>query len=648
MDFNQLKAYQKPLFYGVMLFAGLFLMSLIASLLLGVRAVPTPYDIFQIMGAGFVKESVFSLSIVLLLALLISGYQHGGLKRVGSYYTLSVLGFLITGIFFGILVFQYWTGLHLNQPDILFQVMLGDELTRVEFRQLMISLLVGFLIPSFVVAPALFSRFSKEAKALGDAHFASGIEVQKAGFFDKEDGAILIGKKYGVPLWSNGFEHVLMFAATGSGKTRSISIPNLFQYPYSVVCNDIKLSLYEATSGYREKVLGHRCFCWSPTSTKTHRFNPLTYISDEKTKRMTDIQRIAHILIPDNKKDPIWSRASRKLFKAIILYLLDTPGATVTLGEINRVVKQANFDGWLQDILENTEHYDPDFYRNGFSYINIHEKTRGCILEDFSGYFELFDDPTIDNATSHTDFDIRNLRREKMTIYIGFTDDDMERLSPLLTLFWQQLISSMIQQLPDKKKEPYSVLCLIDEFSSLGRIERLRRSLKLLREYRVRCVLMLQYLGQTHEPYSHDEARAFTNIKTKIAYSTDDINDAEFISKLLGVCTKKVSSGSVSYQTRGMSDSKSYSYQAIPLMRPDKVVKLSSDVSLIMRTGHAPVKARQYIWFKESDMKHLKRESIAVPEHQIALHAFDHANKKKKPEKEKAHDLSETDSEIFV
>jgi len=47
---------------------------------------------------------------------------------------------------------------------------------------------------------------------------------------------------------------------------------------------------------------------------------------------------------------------------------------------------------------------------------------------------------------------------------------------------------------------------LIDEFSSLGRIERLRRSLKLLREYRVRCILMFQYIAQTYEKYSHEVA----------------------------------------------------------------------------------------------------------------------------------------------
>ncbi|HGF1472312.1 TPA: type IV secretory system conjugative DNA transfer family protein, partial [Legionella pneumophila] len=324
---------------------------------------------------------------------------------------------------------------------------------------------IVFILTFLAIALYLFHWLKPNNKALGNAHFSNGFETKKAGFFERQDQSIVIGKKYGAPLYSNGFEHVLVFAPTGSGKTRSIGIPNLFNYPYSVVCNDVKLTLFRTTSGYRERVLGHRCFCWAPADENriTHCYNPLSLISEDKIQRLTDIQRIAHILMPDNKKsDPIWQQASRKLFKVAVLYLLDTPERPTTLGEINRLVKQAGFDDWLASVLEETNHLDPEFYRNGYSYLNNHEKTRSSILETFSGYFELFDDPTIDAATARSDFDLRQLRREKITIYIGFTDDDMERLSPLLTLFWQQLISVMIKNIPDPVDEPYPLLCLID------------------------------------------------------------------------------------------------------------------------------------------------------------------------------------------
>lgn len=98
------------------------------------------------------------------------------------------------------------------------------------------------------------------------------------------------------------------------------------------------------------------------------------------------------------------------------------------------------------------------------------------------------------------------------------------------------------------------MLCLINEFSSLGRIECLRRSLTVLREYRVRCVLLMQYIAQTYEQYSHDAAKDFTNIKTKIAFAEEDLNDAEYVIKLLGTRTVRVNSSSVSNQARGNSD----------------------------------------------------------------------------------------------
>ncbi len=157
----------------------------------------------------------------------------------------------------------------------------------------------------------------------------------------------------------------------------------------------------------------------------------------------------------------------------------------------------------------------------------------------------------------------------------------------------------MIKKVPNAKEEPYPLLCLIDEFSSLGRIERLRRSLKLLREYRVHCVLMLQYIAQTYEQYTQDEAKAFTNIKTKIAFASEDIHDAEYISKLLGTRTIKVNAGSSSNQKHGHSVSTSYSYQAVPLLRPDEVMRLPAEINLIMRTGFAPVKAGHFVWYKE-------------------------------------------------
>lgn len=601
--------------------------SQIGVLLTGIMQWVNPIALINLIAHGFYVETGLAFFISLIITVGIAGIFKQGFYR---YLSILLIGaqLVIVGIFiFGYVIFS-WIFFEQFQG---FAALINLTWQRYQDPILWINFVktecAVFLIALVGIGLFIFERLRPAHRTLGHAHFSNGFETNKAGFFKQQEQSIIIGKKYGAPLYANGFEHVLVFAPTGSGKTRSIGIPNLFHYPYSVVCNDVKLTMFKTTSGYREQILGHRCYCWAPASEdrKTHCYNPLSLISDDKIQRLTDIQRIAHILIPDNKKsDPIWQQASRKLFKVAVLYLLDTPERPTTLGEINRLVKQAGFDDWLASVLEETDHLDPEFYRNGYSYLNNHEKTRSSILETFSGYFELFDDPTIDAATTHSDFDLRQLRREKITVYIGFTDDDMERLSPLLTLFWQQLISVMIKNVPDPIDEPFPLLCLIDEFSSLGRIERLRRSLKLLREYRVRCVLIMQYIAQTYEQYSHDEAKAFTNIKTKIAFATEDIHDAEYVSKLLGTRTVRVPAGSISHQTQGYSESKSYQYQAIPLLRPDEVMRLPEHQSLIMRTGHAAVKAEQLIWYKAAEMNSLPCGETEVPRQAIKHYPFIH------------------------
>ncbi|HAT8326765.1 TPA: type IV secretion system DNA-binding domain-containing protein [Legionella pneumophila] len=544
----------------------------------------------------------FDITLISVLAVFFTGTglyikRQIGFKRYLGYWIIGGIGLVVAVFLLGCVLFTHifleeWSGI----STLVHLVRYSQEYPKLweEWIATELGCFAGVLL---IITYHLFEALRPANKVLGNAHFASGFELHKAGFFKKDEQGIIIGKKYEAPLWSNGFEHVLVFAPTGSGKTRSIGIPNLMHYPYSVVCNDVKLTLYKNTAQYREQHLGQQCFCWTPANPHgPHYYNPLAMIATDRGQRITDIQRMAHILIPDSKKsDPIWQQASRKLFKALLLYLLDTPERPTTLGEINRIIKQQNFDEWLASLLEEHQGLDPVFYQNGYSYLNNHEKTRSSILETLSGYFELFEDPTVDAATSRSDFDLRDLRRKKITIYIGFTDDDMERLAPLLTLFWQQLISAMIQNIPDPEDEPYPLLCMIDEFSSLGRIERLRRSLKLLREYRVRCVLMLQYIAQTYEQYSHDEAKAFTNIKTKIAFAAEDLQDAEYISKLLGTRTAKVSAASTTNQAQGYSESSSFNYQAVPLLRPDEVMRLPREVNLIMRTGNPPIRAQQYI-----------------------------------------------------
>lgn len=83
-----------------------------------------------------------------------------------------------------------------------------------------------------------------------------------------------------------------------------------------------------------------------------------------------------------------------------------------------------------------------------------------------------------------------------------------------------------------------------------------------------------------------------------------------------------VAGAAASSQVQGYSESKSYNYQAVPLLRPEEVMQLPADLNLIMRTGHAPVKAGQLVWHKERVMKNLTMVPSVVPIQKLTLEQF--------------------------
>ena len=187
-----------------------------------------------------------------------------------------------------------------------------------------------------LLAPlALFLKPAKRSLH-GDARFASSSEIRKAGLTGKK--GIIVGKRGSDYLMFDGPQHVLLSAPTRSGKGVSVVIPNLLTWPESCVVLDIKRENWDITSAYRRKY-GQRCYLFNPgaTDARTHRYNPLGYISEDAGKRIDDIQKIANMIFPDLQgTDPIWTATPRSLFLGVVLYLLESPGKPVTLGQVLR------------------------------------------------------------------------------------------------------------------------------------------------------------------------------------------------------------------------------------------------------------------------------------------------------------------------
>ena len=279
----------------------------------------------------------------------------------------------------------------------------------------------GFSTVALLLPLALFLKPSRRSLH-GDARFASAREIRKAGLTGNR--GIIVGKKGSGYLMFDGSQHVLLSAPTRSGKGVSVVIPNLLTWPESCVVLDIKRENWDITSGYRRKY-GQRCYLFNPGASdgRTHRYNPLGYISEDPGKRIDDIQKIANMIFPDVQgTDPIWTATPRSLFLGVVLFLLESPGKPVTLGQ---VLRETLTDGDGKDYFDKAAKDRRDC-GNGLSgacvrglqsYTSIaSENTRSGIMTSFRSRLELWMNPAIDAATSENDFDLRDLRKRKICL----------------------------------------------------------------------------------------------------------------------------------------------------------------------------------------------------------------------------------------
>ncbi len=483
--------------------------------------------------------------------------------------------------------------------------------------------------------------FKKKTSLYGDAHFANRTEAKQAGLFVNE--GIIIGHKWRRYLKVDGHEHIIVFSPSGSGKSASIAIPNLLSLDDSMIVNDTKFELFKLTSKFRQEH-GHQCFCWAPSneSLATHCFNPLDFVPRDKFTRIKYLQKIARLLIPDNHhSDPIWTCAPRDLFVAVALYLFDRARSNITIGRIARIIKDEKFEGWFKKIYEKKVDCDPVFYRNLSGFFEMDIRTRSNIIKSFCSYFSLWDDPIIDAATSKSDFDIRFLRKEKITIYIGFSLDDMSRLSPLLTVFWQQVLDFLTKEEPCED-EKQTVVLLMDEFSVLGRMESFVSAVGLLRSYHVRLMVIMQNLSQIVARYGEHDAKSFINSKVKVVFTQSDIDDATYISQFLG-------NNTVNANKKKLKENQLTGNEhlvARPLMLPQELREMNQKNVLLMIKGSSPVMAKQVSWYKDKAFQLRNLGNIGLPKIDVIIHPYIYKVEKNKTitdeeklEKRRQHEL---------
>lgn len=473
-----------------------------------------------------------------------------------------------------------------------------------------------------LLAPLLLFISSDKRSLFGDARFASATEIKKAGLLGEK--GIICGQYKGRYLMFPGAQHALISAPTRSGKGVGIVIPNLLNWPDSLVVLDIKQENWDITSGYRRKH-GQECFLFNPAATdyRTHRYNPLCYISEDPNFRIDDVQKIANMLFPDQPgTDVIWTATPRSLFMGVVLYLLETPGKLVTLGQVLRETLSDGdgskyFAAIIKERQASSNPLSNACIRGLNSYISISsENTRAGVMTGFRSRLELWTNPLVDAATSANDFDLREVRTKRMSIYLGVTPDNLDRMAPLLNLFFQQLVDVNTRELPSQRRTKrvnangsvdlpikYTCLLLMDEFTAIGKMQVLSKGISYIAGYWLRMLPIIQSPAQLDEVYGKEAAQTFkTNHALQIIYppKASETQTAKDISEWLGYQTVKGISLSKAKGFGKKTPSESISDQRRALMLPQEITGMKPGTELVVMENVPPILAEKILYYKDS------------------------------------------------
>lgn len=432
----------------------------------------------------------------------------------------------------------------------------------------------------------------------GSARFARALDLKKQNMLSKS--GVILGKTRKSDrapfIRQDEQTHTLLVAPTGSGKGVGVIIPNLLTYGGSVVCVDVKGENWTLTASAR-KSMGDKVYRFSPRALDacSHRWNPLSYISPEPARRISELRTLATYLFPvTSTSADSWVRGARNIFVGICLYVLDH-GEQKTLGAVYRAVfGPYGFQASLKAILK-TPNLDPECQRLLAQYTAFAE-------DQLSGYIgsleplNLWGDPLVDAATAGDDFDLRKLRSDPMSIYLAVNAGEVEELAPLLRMFFQQVID-LLQASEPGPDELYPVLMVMDEFRTLGKLEKVLSAVTTIRSYGGRFMIVVQGLANLVEVYGREgRDNILQNCGYQVFHAMNDEGSGEYVRKRLGRQTVKQMSKSYG---AGRTPSRNYSETGKDLMSLDEIGRLDDNRNIIIVEGGWPVKGWRIRYYDE-------------------------------------------------
>lgn len=390
--------------------------------------------------------------------------------------------------------------------------------------------------------------------------------------------------------------HVITLAPTRSGKGVAAVIPNLLEYPGSVVVSDPKGENY-AVTGRRRTEMGQQVIVLDPFGVAggTAAFNPLDLIDVQTDFAVDDATMLADMLVMRSGKasaSSFWDEEATTLLRGLILHVAAVAESSErNLTYVRELLTLAPEP--FQDLL-NEMSASPAagglVKRAAAMMLQKADKERSGVISTAQSHTRFLDSPRMARVLNRSTFELADLKRRRMSLYLVLPPDRMNTYQRWLRLMVACTLASMIR-IPGQPAQ--RVLVLLDEFANLGRMQPVLDDISLAGGYGVAFWLVLQDLPKLKGIYPDDWGTFLSNRAVLQAFGTADLETSEYLSKMAGETTIFTESEN---RSRGRNSGKSQqstaqttSEKGRRLLTPDEVQRLHPDMELVFVKGSNPL-----------------------------------------------------------
>jgi len=478
----------------------------------------------------------------------------------------------------------------------------------------------------FLLMLAVIGRGAKPGRSHGSAHWAGGSELAR--MRPRLGHADLIIGRVGRHLVSirerEQYEHLLLVAPTGAGKTSGVILSNLLAEPgtRSLVITDPKRELLRKTTPVLRARYGtdHLWPLDFLDATLSRGYNPLAYVVDAAS---ADLFAQTWVRNTGESKDAFWSNAARTLIGAAALHLVATEEITPPLVGLVDLLCSTPAEEVSATLRESPVPEVRRLARGFLANMAKNERLLGSVFTELPPRFTCLNIPAVRAVTGTNEIDFAQLAQTPTALYLALDPQYSRTLAPLTACFFLHFFTTLtgLAKAAPSGALPVPVMAYLDEFGTVGHIPEFASRMATVRSAGIGCLLVVQDGAQLTKAYGEEDADTIkSNATTKLCLARVTRDDAEYFSALGGTATVYSTNRSSSRPlllpwadrgNRGVGESQR------ALITPDELRTMRDEVFVIAGERN-PIRARQRRYYDDAALARLVPDT-ASPDPLIAL-----------------------------